>query len=144
MKLTQILLPFLAILTACCSPSEEVKSAARDAKTKALFSDLIESIKHYEVEYRMPIGIQNSIELADILEGKNEKRITFYILSDEDRNDAGEILDAHGNEVSVRNEENRITLHSYGRNGVMDSFPENDDIIMHYEPNLGHYRSGQN
>jgi hypothetical protein len=133
MKTPQILLSMLILLSASCTSSEEVKSAARDAATRALFTQIITSIEYYEVEYDTPILASDSIELADVLEGKNKRKIFFYSFDDGKRNQAGEIIDAHGNPIKVRNQDGQITLYSNGKNGIMDSAPSTDDIVMHYK-----------
>jgi len=110
-----------------------VQNKARDAKTKAIFSQIISAIEQYENEYGEPIPAKTSIELADVLESKNKKRIFFYSFGDDGRNEAGEILDAYGNPATVTNQDGHITLYSYGKNGIMDSGPSSDDIVMHYK-----------
>ena len=140
MKKLQPFLFLIAFLTACCAPSEEVKNATRDAQTKALFASIIASMEYYEEEYQEPVDIQNSVELADVIEGENEKGITFYLFEDDERNKSGEILDAYGNPIRVIVQVGRVTLYSTGSNGIMDSAPTSDDIVMHYKPQ-GHNQS---
>lgn len=81
-------------------------------------------------EYAKLPEFANTIEFADLLEGKNTKKLVFYVFSEEERNANGEILDAFENVIRIKMDGDEITFISAGPDGIFDGDGEADNILF--------------
>jgi len=110
----------------------DVERHAKVSKARSEFSQYIAASNQYVLDYGSIPKFKDTSDFAEIIEGRDPKRIRYYAFRENGRDEFAQILDPFGQPILIEREPATIRFSSMGPDGVLGS---SDDIEATYEKN---------